>query len=120
LNGETFSLGGVLVTPFDILHGNLKILGYKLNNCAYITDCSGIPDASRGKLKNLDILIINAVGFDPHPTHFSLGQALEAIEDLQPKRAILTHINHTYDHKKVSEQLPENIELAYDGMSVNA
>ena len=120
LNGETFSLGGVLVTPFDILHGNLTILGYKFNNCAYITDCSGIPDASREKLKHLDILIINAVGFDPHPTHFALSQALEAIEDLQPKRAILTHINHTYDHKKVSEQLPENIELAYDGMNVQA
>ncbi len=72
LNGETFSLGGVLVTPFDILHGNLKILGYKLNNCAYITDCSGIPDASRGKLKNLDILIIIAE-IPPTVSFFSSG-----------------------------------------------
>ncbi|MCH7938149.1 MAG: MBL fold metallo-hydrolase [Candidatus Marinimicrobia bacterium] len=118
LNGETFSLGGVAVTPLDILHGGLNILGYKLNNSAYITDCSGIPDASKDKLKNLDVLIINALGFDPHPTHFSLSQALEAVEELQPKRAILTHINHKFDHKKVSAQLPEGVELAYDGMTV--
>ncbi|KMP12085.1 beta-lactamase [Candidatus Nitromaritima sp. SCGC AAA799-C22] len=119
VDGEAFELGGVAVTPLNILHGRLTILGYKFNNCAYVTDCSGIPDESRDKLKGLDLLILNALGFEPHPTHFSLGQALEAVEELQPKRTILTHINHKFDHRKVSAGLPENVELAYDGMVVS-
>ncbi len=113
-----FSLGGVSVTPLDIFHGELTILGYKLNNCAYITDCSGIPDKTKEQLQKLDILILNALGFAPHPTHFSLSQALEAVEELKPRRTILTHINHKFDHATVSEDLPEGVELAYDGMSI--
>ncbi len=119
VTSEPFTLGKINVTPIDILHGNLTILGYRLNDAAYITDCSGIPPASRQKLLGLDLLILNALGFEPHPTHFCLEQALEAIRDLQPKRAILTHINHKFDHEKVGAELPENVELAYDGMTVD-
>lgn len=118
INGETFPLSGVTVTPLDIIHGGLTILGYKLNNCAYITDCSRIPDPTKEHLKNLDILILNALGFDPHPTHFSLSQALDTVAELKPKRAILTHINHKFDHETVSADLPDGVELAYDGMVV--
>ena len=118
VKSEPFTLGGMRITPIDILHGDLTILGYRLNDSAYITDCSGIPEASREKLLDLDLLILNALGFKPHPTHFCLDQALEAIDDLKPKRAILTHINHNFDHEKVDAELPENVELAYDGMTV--
>ena len=118
INSETFTLGGISITPLDIIHGKLTILGYKLNNCAYITDCSGIPDRTKERLKNLDILILNALGFDPHPTHFSLSQALDAVEQLKPKRAIFTHINHKFDHETISSRLPEGVELAYDGMTI--
>ena len=111
-------MGGVSITPLDIIHGKLTILGYKLNNCAYITDCSGIPERTKEHLKNLDILILNALGFDPHPTHFSLSQALDTVKELKPKRAIFTHINHKFDHETVMASLPEGVELAYDGMSV--
>ncbi|MBT5258849.1 MAG: MBL fold metallo-hydrolase, partial [Nitrospina sp.] len=83
-----------------------------------ITDCSEIPLESKKQLRNLDILILNALGFDPHPTHFSLSQALEAIKELNPKRAILTHINHKFDHDKISSELPTGVELAYDGMEL--
>ena len=120
VNGETFSLGGVAVTPLDIIHGGLTILGYKLNNCAYITDCSGIPDKTKEQIQDLDILILNALGFNPHPTHFSLSQALAAVEELKPKRAIFTHINHKFDHETISADLPEGVELAYDGMVVES
>lgn len=106
------------ITPLDIVHGKLTILGYKLNRCAYITDCNEIPRESKKQLQNLDILILNALGFDPHPTHFSLSQALDAVEELKPKRAILTHINHKFDHEKISSELPAGVELAYDGMTV--
>ena len=118
VNGETFTLGGGAVTPLDIIHGELTILGYKLNNCAYITDCSGIPDETKEQLQDLDILILNALGFAPHPTHFSLSQALATVEELKPRRTIFTHINHKFDHETVSAELPEGVELAYDGMVV--
>ena len=117
-NGETFTLGGISVTPLDIIHGELTILGYKLNNCAYITDCSRIPSETKKQLRNLDILILNALGFDPHPTHFSLSQALDAVKELAPKHAIFTHINHKFDHEAVLAELPEGVELAYDGMAI--
>jgi len=118
LNGESFSLGEVKVTPIDIFHGNLTILGYRINSAAYVTDCSGLPDHSKEILSGLDVLVLNALGFEPHATHFCLDQALEAIRELQPKRAILTHINHKFDHESVSRTLPENVELAYDGLTV--
>ena len=119
INEEAFTLGGILVEPLEITHGKLNIAGYKVNNSAYITDCSGIPEKTQKKLVGLDLLIINALGFAPHPTHFNLDQALNAIEILKPKRALLTHINHKYDHSKISKELPINVALAYDGLTVN-
>jgi phosphoribosyl 1,2-cyclic phosphate phosphodiesterase len=118
-NPETFELGGMHITPVEVLHGSMTILGYRFNNIAYVTDCSGIPEAARKTLKGLDVLILNALGFKPHPTHFCLSQSLQAIEELKPKRAILTHINHTFDHETVSKDLPENVVLAYDGMELD-
>jgi len=118
INNKTFTLGGISITPLNIIHGKLTILGYKLNNCAYITDCSEIPEETKEQLKSLDILILNALGFDPHPTHFSLNQALDSVKELKPKRAIFTHINHKFDHETVLAGLPEGVELAYDGMAI--
>jgi phosphoribosyl 1,2-cyclic phosphate phosphodiesterase len=115
---KKFNLGGVVVDPLEIIHGKLTIAGYKINNSAYITDCSGIPEKTQKKLVGLDLLIINALGFAPHPTHFNLDQALDAIETLKPKRALLTHINHKFDHQAISKELPPNVELAYDGLTV--
>ena len=119
LNGDSFALGGVRVQPVDIIHGNMIILGYKINNAAYLTDCSSLPDKAREILSGLDVLVLNALGFEPHPTNFCLDQALEAIAELRPKRAILTHINHKFDHETVSRDLPDNVELAYDGLTVD-
>jgi len=115
---KTFTLGGVVVDPLEITHGKLTIAGYKINNTAYITDCSDIPPNTQKKLFGLDLMIINALGFAPHPTHFNLDQALNAIEMLKPKRALLTHINHKFDHQAISKELPPNVELAHDGLTV--
>ena len=119
LNGQPFALGGVQVTPVDITHGTITITGYKINNAAYVTDCSGLPDKTKEILSGLDVLVLNALGFEPLATHFCLDQALAAIRELQPKRAILTHINHKFDHEKVSRDLPDHVELAYDGLTVD-
>jgi len=119
LNGDSFALGGVQVHPVDITHGNMTILAYKVNNAAYVTDCSGLPDKAKEALSGLDVLVLNALGFEPHATHFCLSESLAAIAELKPKRAILTHINHKFDHEAVSRDLPENVELAYDGLTVD-
>lgn len=118
VDGDPFQLGGMEVTRLDIRHGGLIISAYRINNMAYVTDCSGVPEKTLEKLRGLDLLIVNALGFTPHPTHFCLSQALELIGEVKPKRALLTHINHQYDHEKVSSDLPEGVALAIDGMSL--
>jgi phosphoribosyl 1,2-cyclic phosphate phosphodiesterase len=119
LNGGSFALGGIQIQPVEIIHGTMTILAYKVNNSAYVTDCSGLPDKAKEVLSGLDVLVLNALGFEPHATHFCLSESLEAIAELKPKRAILTHINHKFDHETVNKDLPENVELAYDGLLVN-
>lgn len=105
--------------PMRLDHGKFKVLGFRLGDLAYCTDVSKIPDESMQHLANLDVLILDALRFEKHPTHFSLAEALEVIERLQPRRSILTHLSHTFDYKAVSETLPPNVQLAYDGLRVN-
>ncbi len=119
INGEALELGGLTILPLDVEHGRMMIKSFRVQNVAYLTDCSGIPDKTREALQGLDVLIINALGFNAHPTHFCLSQSLEVIEQLKPKRSYLTHINHQFDHETVNATLPENVELAYDGMEIN-
>ncbi len=118
LEDKTYHFGDIPVIPLDIQHGKLIINGFRFKDCAYITDCSGIPDRTQKKLKGLKILILNALGFKPHLTHFNLSQALKAVAALKPERTILTHINHHFDFEKVSRDLPEGVELAFDGMKI--
>ena len=118
LKNKTYNFGGIRVIPLDIQHGKLIINGFRLNDCAYITDCSGIPNTTWEKLKGLKVLVLNALGFKPHSTHFNLSQALEAAKSINAQRTILTHINHHFDHEKVTRNLPEGVELAIDGMRI--
>lgn len=106
------------ITPVEIFHGKTPIFGYRLGNMAYLTDCSNIPEKSKNLLEDLDLLILGALRFSPHPTHFSIGEALVAIREIKPKRAILTHITHEIDHDVVNAILPKGVELGYDGMVI--
>ena len=120
--GKTpFSLLGLKTTPIQVLHGNLPILGYRIQNIAYLTDVKTIPIEEKEKLKNLDILIVNALRIEAHPTHFNLQEALDFIEEMQPKRAYFTHISHKLGfHEEVSRRLPKNVFLAFDGLKIDA
>jgi phosphoribosyl 1,2-cyclic phosphate phosphodiesterase len=117
LDGPT-DLFGETFWPVELEHGRLPILGYRVHDIAYLTDCSGIPDRSLRMLGKLKLLVIGAVRFRPHPTHFSVDEALEIVTILRPERAYLTHISHDLDHETVLEMLPDNVELAYDGLRV--
>ena len=115
---EKFLLFGKEIMPVEVMHGKQKILGYRVDNLAYITDCSAILADSLSLLKSLKVLILNALRHKPHPTHFSLSQALEIIEAIKPQRAFLTHLSHTFDYEETKKMLPENVELAYDGLVI--
>ncbi len=116
---SSFTLFDLKITPIKIFHGKMEITGYRFDDVAYITDCSYIPGESMKALKGLDILILDALRFNPHPTHFSLDQAVEVARELKAKRVIFTHLTHHFDYNKVNEELPDHMELAYDGMVIN-
>ncbi|HAI51877.1 MAG: MBL fold metallo-hydrolase [Limnochordia bacterium] len=114
-----FQVGNVLVEPIPIFHDALPILGYRIGKLAYITDCSRIPPESLELLRDLDLLILGVVGFNPHPAHMHLDQALALVRELQPKQTYFTHISHLLEHSKVSSSLPPGIHLAYDGLTLH-
>ncbi len=120
LDGSPFELFGQHIWPIELLHGKLPVLGYRVCDVAYLTDCSAIPDASLRMLGNLDVLVLDAVRFRPHPTHFSLEEALEVVEILKPRRAFFTHICHDLEHDTVNAMLPEHVKLAWDGLRVTS
>ena len=113
-------VGDVEVTPVPILHGENLILGYRAGAVAYLTDCSGIPETSLPMLEGLDVLVLDALRRKPHPTHFSLSQALEAAERIGARRTFFTHISHDLDHAATEAGLPDNVRLAYDGLEIES
>ena len=121
---ETFSVVGAFcigsqhVQPVRILHGRRSILGFRLGGFAYLTDCSAIPTASWALLEGLDVLVLDAVRLRPHPTHFSLAEALDATRRIAPRQAYFTHICHDLPHAATCAELPAGIQLAYDGLVV--
>jgi phosphoribosyl 1,2-cyclic phosphate phosphodiesterase len=116
--GTEFELLGQTIMPFRLMHGKLPILGYRLNNVAFCTDVSTIPSDSEQYLQGLDTLIIDALRPEPHPTHMHLDLALKTIKRLQPRKAILTHLSHSFDHQQLADSLPPNVEPAFDGMRI--
>ncbi|HEY1735885.1 MAG TPA: MBL fold metallo-hydrolase [Methylovirgula sp.] len=110
--------GAIEAMPFRLEHGEIPSLGFRFGDVAYTPDLSAIPDASRPYLENLDLWIVDALRYTPHPSHFSLPETLEWIERLKPKRAILTNLNTELDFGRLERELPPSIEPAYDGMRV--
>ena len=108
------------ITALDIDHGKLPILGYKIGNgLAYITDASHIPERSLAELKNLDVLIINALRKEKHHSHFTLKEALETSAKIGAKRTYFTHISHLLGkHQHVAKDLPPEVQLSYDGLQI--
>ncbi len=115
----SFCLGGQEIVPVPLLHGARPILGLRLGGFAYLTDCSRIPDESWPLLDGLDVLVIDALRDRPHPTHFSLSEAVEATQRIAPKRTYFTHMCHDLPHAATCARLPAGMELAYDGLVVH-
>ena len=117
-----FTLGGVEIVPVPLLHGVLPVLGFRIGAFAYLTDCNRIPDESWPLLQGnggVRTVIIDALRHRPHSTHFSVSEATEVVRMLGAERAYFTHISHDLAHADTCAQLPDGIELAYDGLVLN-
>ena len=116
--GGPFCLGRQEIVPVPILHGTRPILGLRAGGVAYLTDCSAIPDASWSLLEGLDVLVIDALRDRPHPTHFTLDEAIDAARQIGARQTYFTHMCHDLPHAATSARLPEGMQLAYDGLVV--
>ena len=116
---NSFVVNGLPVTPIEVFHGNLPITAYRFGDVAYLTDVKSVSEEEKQKLQNLDVLIVNALRIEKHPTHFNLEEALEFVADIRPKKAFFTHISHRLGfHDEVSKSLPDNVFIAYDGLKI--
>lgn len=120
VRNDAFMVNDVEIIPIHVRHLTLPILGYRIQNAAYITDASFIAETEMQKLMGLDVLVINALRIKEHYSHFNLEQALNVIDILKPKRAYLTHMSHDIGlFVQASEMLPDNVFLGYDGLEIN-
>ena len=116
---ENFEFYESEVIVLNAFHGSLPIYGFRIDNTAYFTDVKTIPESEFEKLKNLDVLVINALRMEEHYSHLNLSDALAVISKIKPRRAYLTHISHKLGfHEEVQKKLPDNVFLAYDGLEV--
>lgn len=119
LNGqESVDIAGLQFQRAPLLHGGIEVAGYRFGSAAYLTDMNDLPESSLPLLQNLDVLIIDALRWNPHPSHNNVKQALHWIERIQPRRAYFTHIAHELGHVATEAKLPARVRLAYDGLRI--
>jgi phosphoribosyl 1,2-cyclic phosphate phosphodiesterase len=116
--GDGITLFGARFERLDVQHGGEVINGFRFGAAAYLTDMSGIPAATMDKLRGLDVLILDALRPEPHPSHSHLEQSLKFVEELAPQRAYFTHMSHEILHAETEAGLPANARLAYDGLKL--
>jgi phosphoribosyl 1,2-cyclic phosphate phosphodiesterase len=113
-----FRVGAVGIQPVPIFHGARPILGFRFGSFAYLTDCNRIADEAWPLLEGLDILILDALRHRPHPTHFTVAEALKVVDRVKPRQTYFTHICHDLPHEATNASLPGGVELAYDGLAL--
>jgi phosphoribosyl 1,2-cyclic phosphate phosphodiesterase len=117
--GTPESIAGVSVLPLSLPHGSHEVVGYRVGPVAYLTDVKTIPDAVRGALMNLDVLVLNALLPRPHPLHLSIPEAIEAAQRIGARRTFFTHLTHETTHAALAARLPDGIAPAYDGLVID-
>lgn len=115
---QTIQIAGIEVLPLAFQHGHLRVFGYRFGPLAYLTDIKEIPPAEREQLQELEVLVLNALWWRPHPTHLSISEAIQAARELGARRTYLTHLTHETGHAELEAQLPPGVFPAYDGLTV--
>jgi len=120
ITNTPFQVEGVDVTPIEVLHYKLPVLGFKIHDFCYVTDANAIAPEEKEKIKGCKVLILNALRKTQHISHFTLDEAIALIQELQPEQAYLTHISHQMGlYEEVERELPKGISLAYDGLKID-
>ena len=120
IENQPFELFGETIQPIQVMHYQMPVLGFRIKDFAYITDANSISETELQKLKGVKILVLNALRREPHISHFTLNQAIDLIEEVAPEKAFLTHLSHQMGlHEEVSIELPANVEIAYDGLTIS-
>ena len=114
-----FAPFGEEIIPIPVMHGRLPITGFRFADLAYVTDAKEIPDTSLELLRDLDVLVLNALRERSHPTHLSISEAVEVIQTVRPRRSYLVHLSHETSHVEAQNLLPDGIEVAWDGLTVS-
>lgn len=116
---QPFDVCGIEVRPFIVMHADMEVTAYRIGNFTYITDAGRIPPQSMPVIEGSEYLVVNALRKDPpHASHFTLPQALDLIAHVKPREAYITHISHQLGHEATQKELPPNVHLAYDGLTL--
>jgi phosphoribosyl 1,2-cyclic phosphate phosphodiesterase len=118
VDNHDFKINDVTISPLKAIHGTLEILGFRINDFAYITDASFIPEDTFNRLKDVKVLILNTLRRRPHPTHFNLEQSVKTAEKINAGMTWFTHICHDLEHNEVNRSLNDNTQLAFDGLQI--
>lgn len=118
IDTEPFIIGDIPFEIIPLMHGKLPVLGFRIGDFAYCTDTNHIPEASMEKLQGLEVLILDALRYHKHPTHFTVDESLEIVAKLKPKQTYFTHIAHQIKHSDLDPKLPDGVNLAYDNLSI--
>jgi len=119
IKAQPFKINSITITPIKALHYKMEVLGFRINDFVYLTDVSFIENREIDKMRDADLIILDALRKKEHISHFNLDQALALLKELKPKKALLTHISHYMGlHEEVNKELPDNIKLSYDGQKI--
>jgi len=113
-----FEVAGAHVEPLEVFHGTMQILAYRIGNFAYLTDVSHIPEKAMERIKGLEVVVLDALRYKPHPTHMNIEQAIEAAREIGAGRTLFTHFSHAVDYGEAQKMLPPGMEPAYDGLEI--
>lgn len=117
---DSFNLDDLQVTPLPVTHGELDIYGYRINNFSYLTDVKHIPEPTKDLIRGSEVIALSALRWEPgHPTHLTIPEAVELIEELEIPKAYLIHMNSYVDHELTNKKLPSHIQLAYDQLCLH-
>jgi len=118
IDEKPFSVGNIRFEPLPLFHGKMPVLGFRIGNLAYCTDTNFIPDKTIEKMMGLEILILDALRYDQHSTHFNLNDAIEVAKKINARKTYFIHIAHQILHSECERELPEGFYLAYDGLTL--
>ncbi|MBV9577410.1 MAG: MBL fold metallo-hydrolase [Chloroflexi bacterium] len=116
---DPFFVGKTCIQPIPMRHGSIRATGYRIGNFAYLTDTSGVPASSRALLQDLEVVVVDALRWEPHPTHLSVPEALELIQAVGARRGYLTHVSHNLEHSATDARVGPRVQVAYDGLELS-